>query len=338
MLEQRSTVDLSVIVPVGRRQADAASLYAEYKAGLDALGQTYEIIFVLDGPQPQFDGALRDLLARGERFTIVGLSRSFGDATAVMAGFEHSSGQMIVTLPAYHQIQPSELARLVDAAGASTLATGMRWPRAGSPFERARRSAYHRLLRTVTNLDFHDLGCTARAFDRRILEEIPLYGDQYRFMALLADRQGFRVREVEVRQSPKDRHPGGYSAREYARALIDILSIFFLVRFTKKPLRFFGMLGATTFFVGALLITWLVVDRLFFAHGLAERPALLLSSLLVVLGFQLFALGLLGELVIFTHAKQLNDYYIDSVVRFKPTSAQAGESTASFQKIDSQRQ
>ena len=85
--------------------------------------------------------------------------------------------------------------------------------------------------------------------------------------------------------------------------MLDVLSIFFLVRFTKKPLRFFGMLGAGTFTVGVLLVTWLVIARLFFGDGLADRPALLLSSLLVVLGLQFFALGLLGELVIFTHAR-----------------------------------
>ena len=150
-----------------------------------------------------------------------------------------------------------------------------------------------------------------------MLEEISLYGDQHRFLAALADRQGFKVTEVPVRQSPLDRFKGRYSLREYARGLLDIFSIFFLVRFTKKPLRFFGMVGVATFLLGALLVTWIVVERLFFGQGLANRPALLLSSLLVVLGMQLFALGLLGELIIFTHARQIRDYQIDSVLRFR---------------------
>jgi glycosyltransferase involved in cell wall biosynthesis len=316
MRSPRSSVAISVIVAVGARQAVAAELYAEYKSGLDGLGQEYELIFVLDGPQPLFAAGLRELLARGEEFTMVSLTREFGDATALMAGFEQASGQTIVTLPAYHQIDIADIGKLIDATELNCVAIGWRWPRAGGVFERIRRSAFHGLVRQFTRLSYHDLGCNARAFDRRVLEEIRLYGDQHRFLALLADRQGFRVKEVALRQSPKDHRDGRYGSREYLRAILDVLSIFFVVRFTKRPLRFFGMLGAATFAVGALLITWLVVTRLFFHQGLADRPALLLSSLLVVLGLQFFALGLLGELVIFTHAKQVRDYQIDSVIRF----------------------
>jgi len=317
VIERRADIDVSVIVPVGRRQAEAAELYADYKSGLDAAGQRYEIIFVLDGPQPRFAAALRQLLDGGERFTVVSLTRQFGEATALMAGFEQASGQFIVTLPAYYQIESGEIGKLLDATRSHDVAIGWRSPRAGGLFERLRRGLFHGLLRWVTHLDYHDLGCGARAIDRRVLEEISLYGDQHRFLPALADRQGFKVQEVAVRQSPRDRYKGGYRLREYARSLLDIFSIFFLVRFTKKPLRFFGMAGVATFLLGAVLVTWIVVQRLFFDVGLANRPALLLSSLLVVLGMQLFALGLLGELIIFTHARQIRDYQIDSVLRFQ---------------------
>jgi hypothetical protein len=154
-----------------------------------------------------------------------------------------------------------------------------------------------------------------RAFDRRVLEEIQLYGDQHRFLPLLADRQGFRVREVQVRQSRLDRFDGVYAPREYTRGFLDIVSVFFLVRFTKRPLRFFGMIGVTLFVIGALVVLWLVIDRIFLGQALAGRPALLLSSLLVVLGLQLFALGLLGELIIFTHARDLKDYQVERIIQ-----------------------
>jgi glycosyltransferase involved in cell wall biosynthesis len=318
MSERRTDVDLSVIVPVCDRRSPVASLYAEYKAGLDALGQRYELIFVLDGPCDEFSDGLRKLLANGEVFTVVGLTKTFGESTAIMAGFEHASGHAIVTLPAYHQIEGAEVAKLVSALDTADLVVGRRWPRAGSAFERARRRLFHGLLAFVTHLQFHDLGCGARAFDRRVLEEIQLYGDQHRFLAVLADRQGFRIREIDVRQSPSDRFAGTYGPRTYTRGLLDIFTIFFLVRFTKRPLRFFGMVGAVTFAVGAIAVTILVIDRLFFGHGLTGRPALLLAALLVVLGLQLFAIGLLGELMIFTHARELKDYQIERVVQFLP--------------------
>ena len=137
---------------------------------------------------------------------------------------------------------------------------------------------------------------------RRVLEELSLYGDQHRLLAVLADRQGFRVTEVELRQSARDRFEGVYRPREYAHLVLDVFTVFFLVRFTKKPLRFFGMIGATMCGLGALVVLYLIFDRLVFAESLANRPALLLSSLLVVLGLQLFALGLLAELMARTRA------------------------------------
>jgi hypothetical protein len=119
---------------------------------------------------------------------------------------------------------------------------------------------------------------------------------------------------VELRQSPKDDFRGRYRMREYLHRVLDIMTLFFLVRFTKKPLRFFGTVGFAVGALGLLFLAVLVVQRLFFGVGLADRPALLLSSLMVVLGVQVFALGLLGELIIFTHAKDLKEYAVRRVI------------------------
>jgi hypothetical protein len=243
-----------------------------------------------------------------------------------MAGFQRASGRVIVTAPAYHQIQGAELGKLVRALDKSDVAIGRRWPRVGSRFEVIRRDAFHRLIATGGQR-FNDLGCGARAMKRRVLDEISLYGDQHRFLPVLANRQGFRIVEVDVAQSPLDRNEAGYPPKEYLHRVLDIFTVFFLVRFTKKPLRFFGMVGATTFVIGAALVAYLAIDRLVFQHPLADRPALLLSSLLVVLGMQLFALGLLGELIIFTHARDIKDYQVDEVVRYP--EAVAGNRAAS---------
>lgn len=309
-------VNVSIIIPVGSRQADIGELYAEYKAGAALLGSPCEFIFVLDGPRPEAAASLRQLVDRGEAITVVSLTRSFGEATALQAGLEQARGKLIVTLPAYHQIVGTEIPKLVAALDSADLVVGHRWPRAGGVFERLRRGAFHGLLAMVTKVQFRDLGCGARAMRREVLDEITLYGDQHRFLAILADRQGFRVREIDVTQAPQDRFKGFYGPREYARSILDIFSIFFLARFTKRPLRFFGMIGVATFGVGALLVAILVAQKLFLGQGLADRPALLLSSLLVVLGMQIFALGLLGELIIFTHARDIKDYQVERVVHY----------------------
>ena len=333
-------VAISAIVPIGERHGDIALLYREYTAALAALGQTYEIIFVLDGPHaPRAAAQVEQLLAARERLVVIELTRRFGEATALMAGFQRASGRTIVTLPAYHQIESSEISKLVHALRDCDLAIGHRWPRAGGRWEALRRGAFHGLLARVTGLRYRDLGCSARAFDRRVLEEISLYGDQHKFLPVLANRQGFRVTEIDVRQSPLDRYDGGYGLRDYARRALDIFSVFFLVRFTKRPLRFFGMIGAVTFGFGFALLAWLVIDRLILGHSLAARPALLLSSLLVVLGLQLFALGLLGELIIFTHAREMKDYQVDRIFEFparepEPRRARPATDTRPTQDTD----
>jgi len=332
-MHPNSPVELSVIVPVGSRHSDMSTLYAEYKRGVIECGVSFEFVFVLDGPLPVPTTQLKQLIADGERITFVALTRTYGEATAIMSGFENASGGLIVTLPAYFQIEGSEIRKLVEGLSAADLVVGRRWPRVGGVLERLRRRAFHGLLSQVTRLEFHDLGCNARAMKRKVLEEISLYGDQHRFLAVLADRQGFKVTETDVRQSEQDRFRGTYGPSTYARGFLDIFTVFFLVRFTKKPLRFFGMIGITTFLIGALGMAYLVIERLGFGRSLGDRPALLLMSLLIVLGLQLFALGLLGELIIFTHARQIKDYQVDEVVHFSgrvPTESLDRTSTSNI--------
>jgi len=317
MSERFDAPELSVIIPVGARHTELEELYADYRRGLALTGKSFEVVFVLDGYLPNEAAALERLSARGEPVILVRLTRRFGESTALMAGFQSTHGRLILTLPAYQQIESAEIGKLVRAVeGPADLAISHRWPRVGSRWEGLRRRVFHRLIARATGQPYRDLGCAARCMRRRVLEELALYGDQHRFLPVLAYRQGFRVVEIDVRQSARDRFDGGYRPREYIHRALDLFSVFFLARFTKKPLRFFGMIGAVTFGIGLALTAWLVVDRLFLGHSLATRPALLLSSLLLVLGLQLFALGLLGELIIFTHAREMKDYQVDQIYEF----------------------
>jgi glycosyltransferase involved in cell wall biosynthesis len=337
MIERNTSIRLSVIVPVGSRHEDISELYEEYSRGLDLLRTPYEFVFVVDGPRRDVIQALESLINSGApNITMVALNRSFGESTAIMAGFERCSGEVILTLPAYHQINPEDIGKLVTGLERKDLVVGWRWPRAGGPFEKFRRAAFHGLVSRVTGMRLHDLGCGARAMKRVVLQELSLYGDQHRLLAVLAQRQGFSVAEVEVRQSERDRFEGVYRPREYAHFVLDVFTVFFLVRFTKKPLRFFGMLGAMMFGIGALVVLYLVIERIAFQASLADRPALLLSALVVVLGLQLFALGLLAELIIFTHARHLKDYQGAQIIHYpkaelpRPAREARAEKTAAL--------
>lgn len=309
-----SAPEISVIVPVTGRYDDVAALFKEYRAALLGLGRSFELIYVLDGPKPEVRAELERLLAAGEVFELVQLARSFGEATALAAGFEVCRGTLILTLPAYFQVEPRSIGALFEAKGQHHLVIAHRSPRRGSAFERLRRRLFHRLIQAVTGLEFRDLGCGVRLLDREVLEEISLYGDQHRLFPVLVERSGFRVLEIDLPQSNRDAFRGRYSVRDLVGRVLDVFAVFFLVKFTKKPLRFFGAVGSALCVFGGAYLLMLIVQRLFFGQPLADRPALLLSSLLVVLGIQIFGLGLLGELIIFSHARDLKEYRVERIV------------------------
>ena len=316
-LRTNEPVELSVIIPVGSRVDDLDELHRSYVRGLDDAGLRYEIVYVIDGPRQ----AERATLARsGVSAKIVQLNRTFGEASALMAGFAHCRGAKILTLPAYFQIEAADIGKVLAAGESVDFVVACRVPRRGGWFEIVRRRGFHKLLKVVTGSVFRDLGCSVRLFDRRVLEEVTVYGDQHRLLPLLAANQGFSVREVEVRQSPRDDFRGTYRVRDYVHRALDLFTVFFLVRFTKKPLRFFGMIGSGLVGLAVILLAVLVLQRLLFNDPLADRPALLLTSLMLVVGVQIFALGLLGELIIFTHARDLREYKVAEII-------EAGNST-----------
>jgi glycosyltransferase involved in cell wall biosynthesis len=308
-------IDISAIIPVSQRSDHVAELAKEYVAGLEKTGQSFELIFVIDGDKPTAFDALNKLASADERIRLVKFAKTFGEATAVSAGFRLSRGSTILTLPAYYQIDPASLNLLIDALDECDMAIAHRSPRYHkSKFELYRRRLFHWMIKVSSGEGFSDLGCSARAMKRQILEETPLYGEQHSFLPVLASKHGFRVAEVPVEQSPRDRYERGYSPRVYLHRVLDIFSVVFLVRFTKKPIRFFGMLGSITFMIGAVVLLYIIGQRLFLGVGLADRPALLVSSLFTVLGLQIFALGLIGELIIFTHAREMKEYTIEKIV------------------------
>ena len=308
------TIDVSVVIPVSERYDDIKNTYKNYIEVLRGLDKNFEVIYVLDGEFPEVRAALEELQNDGEPITIVQLAKWFGEATALTAGFDNARADIILTLPAYNQVEAQEIPKVLGSLETHDMAIARRWPRVDSKINQLQSKVFHGLLNFITGSEFKDLGCGVRAFKRQVVAEIPVYGDQHRFFPVLASRRGFKIAEVDIPQSKQDSNLRLYSTGVYPRRLLDIMTIFFLVKFTKKPLRFFGLIGLGTFAIGGVILLFLVIERLFIGGALADRPALLLSSLLVVLGVQIFALGLIGELIIFTHAKQLKEYTVEEIV------------------------
>jgi hypothetical protein len=224
-------------------------------------------------------------------------------------------GANIVTVPAYFQVQPSAIQRMLKELieQEQDLVIARRYPRIDSLFNRFQSRVFHVLIRLLIGTDYQDISCGLRVMRRKVAQEIRLYGDLHRFLPLLAHQRGFKIAEVPVQQSPHDTKRRVYSPGVYLRRLLDIVTLFFLYKFTKKPLRFFGLLGSGVFFAGAILTGYLGVERLL-GVPLASRPLLILGVLWMVFGVQLFSIGLLGEIIIFTHAHDVLEYHTEEIL------------------------
>ena len=223
---------------------------------------------------------------------------------------------MILTLSAYFQIEPYETHKILHKLSEDglDLVISSRYPRMDSLFNRAQAKVFHWLIGMLTGTKFRDISCGLRAMRRRVAVEVQLYGDLHRFFPLLARQKGFKVEEISLRQSPSDAQRRVYNPGVYLRRLLDILTLFFLFKFTKKPLRFFGLIGSGLLGAGAAITGYLGIYRLLGLGAIADRPLLILGVLLMVLGIQLFSIGLLGELIIFTHARDVKEYQIEEVL------------------------
>jgi len=305
---------LSVVVPVTERFDDVLSTFEAYRDGLAQNGMDLQFIYVLDGSFTNLAEQLRSIDARPHKIEIISLTRTFGESTALSLGFKAARHDLVLTLPAYQQVELDPIWKMFDRIADADMVIVRRWPRHDSRVNQFSSRAFHWMLRGVIHGSFRDLGCGVRLIRKRILEEITIYGDQHRFLPILAERRGFRVVEVDLPQAKSEGNIRVYRPGVYVSRILDLLGVFFVVRFTKKPLRFFGMIGSVSISAGLLLLFVAVLQRYFLQIPLADRPVLLLGSLLLVLGVQLFALGLIGELIIFTHARDLQEYAVSETV------------------------
>ncbi len=307
-------IELSVVIPVSERLDDVGELFKEYKSAVAKAVTKYEFIYVLDGLFQDAATKLEVLQQSGEPIVVVQLAKHFGEAIALTAGFDSARADSVLTLPAYFQLTPSEIPKMIVALRDADVVLAVRLDHGESKARRFQRRSFSWLVSKLTGMTFRDLGCGARVLRRQVFEEIRSYGDQHRFLPLLASRAGFRISEVEVSQSDRDTGPKYFHPGVYLRRALDILTVFFLIKFTQKPLRFFGLIGFMVAAIGGFVVLYVVIQRLLGDTALADRPALLLGALFVVLGIQLFAIGLLGELIIFTRSRQIKEYRVDKTI------------------------
>jgi glycosyltransferase involved in cell wall biosynthesis len=309
-----SVVDVSVVVPVVELVDDLTALFGDYSAALREIERSFEFIFVLDGRFKQLVEPLRELKRDNPEVRIVVMGRSFGETAALKAGVSQARGSVLMTLASCFQVDSGGVRELLAQLDEGyDLVVTRRHPRIDSLFNRIQSRVFHGIVRLLTGSKFRDLSCGSRAMRSEVFDELHLYGDFHRFIPILAERAGFRVKEVAVPQRKEDSRARVFQLTVYLSRLLDILTLFFRIRFMQKPLRFFGTLGAGMFSVGFAISAYLALYRLLGFGGIANRPLLLLGILMIVFGVQSISIGLVGEIVIFTHARE-KEYRIDTVL------------------------
>ena len=300
---------ISVVVPVVERADDLVAIYRAFARELDDRPESYEFLFVFDGrfsPPPE----LVALAGENPAVRILRFAREFGETAALRLGIERSRGDLVLTLPAYFQVQPEGIRRVIEAVDeGADLAIANRSPRLDSWLNRIQSRTFHAMIGGVSDQRFHDMACGLRAMKRSVAETLPLYGDLHRFIPALALREGYRVTEVAVPQHPNDARMRIYGPGVYLRRLLDIGAFFFLAKFTEKPLRFFGLVGSLFLVSGSVMSLVLLIQRVE-GRGIANRPALLLAVLLVALGVQLIGLGLVGEIIVHLRSPHRRGYRV----------------------------
>jgi glycosyltransferase involved in cell wall biosynthesis len=308
-------VDVSVVVPVQSPEAEVRQVTRALSGQLERLGKSWEIIFVFDGVAGEAWEAVQELHAElGARIKTILFKNPFGESVCLSAAFERASGEYILTSPQYVQVDPLELGRMVEELeSGADFVIPWRHPRVDPVLNRVQSEFFNWAIRQIIRGEFHDLNCYFRLIRRQVLEEISIYGDMYRFLPVMAFRQGFKVVEVKVRHLKEWGKAGFFGLGVYVRRFLDILAVMFLTKFTLKPLRFFGTLGGIFAMIGSAICLYMAFERIYMGVGVSGRPLLLLGVLFLVLGVQIIGFGLVGEIIIFSQARNLKEYRIERI-------------------------
>ena len=303
---------VSVVIPIGPRMEDLAVICGGLRRALNPLVAGYEVVLVDEASGPQIRARIRTVGEQFPEVRIIRLQRQMGESTTLAIGVQSARGEHIITLDPYLHIALDDLPKLLAPLNEGMdLVCAWRSPRLERGLSRLSSDAFNAVARWLTNVPVHDLNCRTRAMRRQVFQDLPMYGDLHRFIPIFASRRGYAWCEVQLPQQPGKHEVGAFGLRSYVRRLLDLLTLAFLSRFVKRPLHFFGLIGAASFLVGAAIGSSLLYQRLVLGEAIGHRPMLLLAVLLIVVGIQVASSGLLGELMVFTHARDLKDYVVE---------------------------
>ena len=291
-------MNLSIVIPIYNEEENIPILYEEIYQVLDPMGIDWEVVFIDDGSvDTSYDVLSRLYRQDPQRIKVISFRRNFGQTAAMSAGFDHSDGDVIITMDGDLQNDPVDIPRLLNELDKGyDLVSGWRYDRKDKRISRRIRSIIANwLISVITGVKLHDYGCTLKAFRREITDSIHLYGEMHRFIPAIASAIGVKISEIKVNHRSRKYGTSKYGISRTIRVVLDLITVKFLLSYATRPIQIFGLIGTFSGILGFVIAVIMTIQRQFFDIPMSNRPLLQLAILLIFLGIQFITLGLLGE-------------------------------------------
>ena len=266
-----------------------------------------ELIVVNDGSNDNTSKVLDQLTIKIKELSVISLRKNYGQTAAMAAGFDNSKGEIVITLDGDLQNDPNDIPKLISHINEGyDLICGWRYERKDKLINRRIPSKIaNKLIANVTGLKLHDYGCSLKAFKKEIVEDIKLYGELHRFLPVLANIEGAKIKEIKVNHRSRKYGSSKYGIDRTFRVLMDLLTVWFMTKFLTRPMYGFGFFGIVSILISFGMTSYLFIIKLL-GNDIGNRPMLMFALILGIAGVQLFSFGLLSELLIRTYHESQN--------------------------------
>ena len=299
--------DLSIIISLYNEEESLPELVAWITSVMQKEGYSYELIMVDDGSQDGSWNIIRKLSADNPNIRGISFRRNYGKSAALYEGFKAASGRVVVTMDADLQDSPEEIPEMYDMVVKQgyDIVSGWKQHRQDNKLTKNLPSKlYNATARWITGIKLHDMNCGLKAYKNEVVKNIEVYGEMHRYIPYLAKNAGFsRITEKPVHHQKRKYGKSKFGIERFVNGFLDLLSLWFLSKFGKKPMHFFGFTGLVTFFIGGIIAVWLIIEKLINqAHGLrfrpvTDQPLFYLALVALVVGIMLFLAGFICEMI-----------------------------------------
>lgn len=303
---------VSVVVPLYNEVESLGPLVERLAVELPALNRPFEAILVNDGSDDGTAGTLAELAQRHDWLTGVYLARNYGQSTAMQAGFDAATGEIIVTLDGDLQNDPADIARILDVLESEGLdfVSGWRKDRHDGTVRVALSKIANGLISKLTGIAIHDFGCTLKAYRRDMLSQIKIYGEMHRFIPALLGEIGAVGGEMVVQHHPRKLGTSKYKLDRIFRVVLDIMLLIFLRTYSQRPIHIFGTIGIAMFGLGGAIFSYLGFLKIFLGEEIGQRPLLMLGAVMFIAGVTMIGQGVLGEMLArILHGSEIRPQY-----------------------------